>query len=192
MKYLEIENRKGPKVVDYSGVKIGRLTVLYRENKKWVAVCECGRNAFLRSGDIVNKKRVACISCTASLASVRKHEKYEHYGYVNRLYKDYRIGSNKRNLIFDITFEKFYELITSNCFYCGIEPQIRPNPKYMVKTLEPLKANGVDRFNSDIGYTEENCVPCCSKCNYAKHEMSFDEFKDWVEKVYEFLNNQKK
>jgi hypothetical protein len=192
MKYLEIENRKGPKVVDYTGYKVGKLTILSRENKKWVAVCECGRNAFLRPDDITNKKRTACISCTASLASVRKNKKYEHYGYINRLFKEYRDGAIKRSLLFDISFEKFHELITSNCFYCGLEPQVRPNVKYMVKTLEPFKANGVDRFNCDIGYTYENCVPCCSKCNYAKHMMSFDEFKTWLSKVYDFLIIQKK
>ena len=29
-----------------------------------------------------------------------------------------------------------------------------------------------------------NCVPCCSFCNYAKHEMTEEEFKNYISKVY--------
>jgi hypothetical protein len=191
MKYLEIENRKGPKVIDYSGVKFNKLTVLYRENKKWVSLCECGKLAYLRPDDIKKKTRIGCISCTASLSSVRKHKQIEHFGYKNRLYKEYRIGAIKKNLDFTISFEDFCNLISSNCVYCDVEPQLRPNSNYMVKTIEPLKANGVDRFDSNKGYTNDNCVPCCSKCNYAKHSMTHDEFKEWIIKVYRHLIHKK-
>jgi len=56
----------------------------------------------------------------------------------------------------------------------------------MVKIIEPLKVNGVDRINSNIGYEINNVVSCCSKCNYAKHMMNKKEFLNWVEKIYLF------
>ena len=54
----------------------------------------------------------------------------------------------------------------------------------MTQNIEPWKRNGVDRIDSNQGYYWENCVPCCEKCNYAKHEMSVKEFKNWIIKVY--------
>ena len=45
--------------------------------------------------------------------------------------------------------------------------------------------NGIDRKNNFLGYTLENIVPCCEKCNRAKHIMNLTEFKKWVYSVYE-------
>lgn len=30
-----------------------------------------------------------------------------------------------------------------------------------------------------------NIVPCCSKCNYAKRDMSYNEFIEWARKLNE-------
>lgn len=57
----------------------------------------------------------------------------------------------------------------------------------MQKVLDPWKHNGIDRVDSSKGYTLDNCVPCCSKCNYAKHEMSVEEFKEYITNVYQKL-----
>lgn len=60
---------------------------------------------------------------------------------------------------------------------------------YFVKALPPLKRNGIDRLDSSIGYVKTNVVSCCTKCNYAKHEMTIDEFKEWIKKIYiNFIN----
>ena len=45
------------------------------------------------------------------------------------------------------------------CFYCGSKDSI-----------------GIDRIDSDIGYTDKNCVPCCSMCNYMKKDFPQKEF----------------
>jgi len=47
--------------------------------------------------------------------------------------------------------------------------------------------NGIDRIDSSKGYTIDNCVSCCTECNYAKHEMSVDEYKSFIQRVYNFL-----
>ena len=59
--------------------------------------------------------------------------------------------------------------------------------QYMQKLEEPYKHNGIDRTDPNKGYTTENCVSCCSKCNYAKHEMTLSEYKEWLIKSYEHL-----
>ena len=57
----------------------------------------------------------------------------------------------------------------------------------MQKLEEPYKHNGIDRVDPNKGYTTKNCVSCCSKCNYAKHEMTLSEYKEWLIKSYKYL-----
>ena len=52
-----------------------------------------------------------------------------------------------------------------------------------------LKCNGIDRIDSSQGYTNENSVPCCTFCNFAKHTMGKDDFLAWVKRVYAFNFN---
>lgn len=57
------------------------------------------------------------------------------------------------------------------------------------KTLKRLsetvvKINGIDRIDSEVGYTKENTVPCCKYCNTAKNTMSYNEFIEWIKRVY--------
>lgn len=47
--------------------------------------------------------------------------------------------------------------------------------------------NGIDRINSKKGYTLDNTVSCCSTCNTAKLNMSLEDFKTWIIKIYNNL-----
>ena len=99
MKYLKTKNKPRPKVIDYTGYKVGKLTVLYREKKRWICECECGERAYARTKEIKNQTRLGCRSCTASLVSVRKNQDIEHYGYKKRLYREYYQSAKKEILI---------------------------------------------------------------------------------------------
>ena len=60
-------------------------------------------------------------------------------------------------------------LIYADCYYCG---------KF------PNKVNGIDRVNNSVGYTYDNCVPCCKRCNYLKNKTTQEEFAQWVIDIY--------
>ena len=47
------------------------------------------------------------------------------------------------------------------------------------------------RKNSDIGYIYENCVPCCSKCNFVKNNTPYDKFLIYIRRLYETTKNYK-
>lgn len=49
--------------------------------------------------------------------------------------------------------------------------------------------NGIDRLNNskDVGYVKDNVVACCSKCNYIKNKMSYNEFIGWIKTVHNNL-----
>jgi len=69
-----------------------------------------------------------------------------------------------------ITYDEYAVLISQLCFYCGGKL--------------PEVGHGIDRVNSDIGYTQGNVRPCCTHCNRAKSSMTETEFKEWSLKLF--------
>lgn len=70
-------------------------------------------------------------------------------------------GSAKaRGIEYKLSDEEAIQLLSNQCHYCGqIDTQI-----------------GIDRIDSDKGYSTDNCVSCCTKCNYMKGVNSYDDF----------------
>lgn len=62
--------------------------------------------------------------------------------------------ANKLNKEWSLTFEQYCELRQGNCHYCNGDL--------------PETSRGLDRKDSSIGYTINNCVPCCGYCNEIK------------------------
>lgn len=85
---------------------------------------------------------------------------------------------------FELSREDIIKLCQQNCYYCG-EPPKQKLPENRVKNGHFIH-NGIDRKDNNIGYTMDNCVPCCTKCNMSKRTMSITEFLSWIKKVYEF------
>ena len=46
--------------------------------------------------------------------------------------------------------------------------------------------NGVDRIDSNKGYTKDNCVPCCKICNQMKSNIDIGTFLTQISKIYNF------
>lgn len=66
--------------------------------------------------------------------------------------------SKKRNLSVEITFEEYQEIVSKQCFFC----------EGKFKKFEETQGYYVDRADNSIGYTYENCIPCCHICNRIK------------------------
>lgn len=98
--------------------------------------------------------------------------KYRNY-YERTINGKYRQLKN-RSKIFgeetDITIERFREIISQQCFYCG----------------ENKKPRGIDRVDNAKGYTKENSVPCCKLCNFMKKAMTKKDFILHIEKIHNF------
>lgn len=90
-----------------------------------------------------------------------------------------------RKKSFNLTLEYALNIITQNCHYCNDEPtQIKNTTINFI----PFYHNGIDRKNNDIGYEIGNCLPCCVKCNVAKSTMTYEDFKNLINKIYNNLN----
>ena len=92
-----------------------------------------------------------------------------HYHSLNGQYHQYKKRAKKSNLIFEFTEEDCKSFYETNCTYCN----------------DKIKGIGIDRLDNSIGYTKDNCVPCCSTCNYMKHILNFEDFKKHILKIIE-------
>ncbi len=95
--------------------------------------------------------------------------------------------AKKRNLAFELTFDQAMELIKQRCKYCQSTPSNRKQSK--ANKNSPLLYQGIDRVDNSLGYTIDNCVPCCRNCNWAKSKMQYDEFIAWVSDVYKTISS---
>jgi hypothetical protein len=114
----------------------------------------------------------------------------------NQVYNNFRSHAKMRGFDFELTMEQAEVLFKSNCYYCGIEPKqvkkhptgkINPNRKWILKNYfvpgGDYVYNGIDRKDNNKGYSLENCVPCCGRCNRAKDTTSYDEFLQYIDRL---------
>jgi hypothetical protein len=71
-----------------------------------------------------------------------------------------------------------------SCVYCWDEWwNISNSISCQVKTIN---FNWLDRIDSSKWYLKDNVVPCCKKCNFAKSDMSKEDFISHINKIYYF------
>ncbi len=186
--------------LDRTGLKYGRLTVVKHNGKDkrnkhlWLCKCECGNEKVVVSDNLSSGRSN---SCGCLKVEYLNNSGFQFIGSKDRevailkiQYSHLKRRHNKKSKEAVLSFDTFIKLSNSRCEYCGLEHSKliedrseRVEGKKISDTI--LKINGIDRVNSDMGYTEENSVPCCKYCNTAKNTMSLDEFYKWIRKVYE-------
>jgi len=71
-------------------------------------------------------------------------------------------GAMDRGLEWTITWEEFEALAQRPCHYC--------------ESASPRTGSGLDRVDNRRGYTLDNVLPCCGRCNFIRgKELSVDE-----------------
>jgi hypothetical protein len=104
----------------------------------------------------------------------------------NRVLHAYKFSAKRRQLVFDLSDQVFDQLITRVCHYCG-----EPPSNVMNEEGYGLKYSGIDRLDSNISYTDENCVSCCSTCNDMKGRLSRKEFLAKIKQIVDFSKPSK-
>lgn len=62
--------------------------------------------------------------------------------------------AKRKGYEYDVTHEDIIKIIDSPCIYCGSKERIE-----------------VDRKDSTLGYTKDNCTPACHRCNTIKNNV---------------------
>lgn len=153
------------------------------QNKRRVyydVVCKnCGAKLVLRWDAIYSDtKNTRCSKCCGNNIIPSENAVY------NVLYNSYKQNAIMRNFGFELTRQEFNNLILQDCFYCGNPPHEVQSLKRYNKTGVPIFTNGIDRKNSNSGYTIENCVPCCEMCNRMKLNYDINTFYKHIYKIY--------
>jgi hypothetical protein len=180
---------------DLCGKRFGRLIVTdkyeqrKRKNRKssrtrWLCKCDCGNEKWIFRSLLLSGNTTSC-----GCYQIESHQVEYGRASANRVLRRYKNAAKRRNRSFNLSFSDFLSFTQTPCYYCGIDPS----------TIQKAEGNngdfiynGIDRVDNSIGYEINNCVPCCTICNQAKHILSQEDFINWVKKIYNNLLKKRK
>lgn len=110
-----------------------------------------------------------------------RNRRYEALSVLNRkrpfewLFTSVLSNARFRNLECTLCYEDFLVLVQQKvCHYCGIELIW---PPHWSKGKISLSTN-LDRKDNALGYTKDNCVVCCPRCNFGKGDRF--TYEEWT------------
>ena len=156
-------------IIDRVGQRHGKLLIIKRlivKNSscaRWLCKCDCGKEVSVLSCNLGLGRGTNSCGCTRrKTLSLKPYE---------ALYKSL-IRNTKHEI--NLTYEEFVEFTKiKKCHYCNSE--IKWAEFYTDKNG---RAYNLDRKDNLIGYSKENCVVCCAKCNLGKGRIfTYEEWK---------------
>lgn len=180
--------------------KFGRWTVLsfagYGTTKKkaahWKCKCACGTVRKVKANTLKRGNSVSC-GCFQKEAIAKALRLNPGETGLNNIFRVYKRHAYNANRVFKFSKEKFKQITSSNCHYCNASPSsIGRSYKSSGSTQAAIENskylyNGIDRINNNKGYTVENCVTCCKKCNFLKGTLTYKEFLEHITKISQHL-----
>lgn len=174
------------KRLNIAGKRFGKLFVIelcgsINGRSFWSCVCDCGNYKKVRGSDLVNQKSQSCGCLKNELDKPDRNRQL-----LETLYSKMKRNAIRRGLEFSLKIGLFENLISQNCFYCDSTPKTiwRDEVNKKIISGSELRYNGLDRVDSDRGYTIDNVVPCCIICNRMKMDSDFYSFLDHIKQIY--------
>lgn len=179
------------KKFDFVGKRFGRLLVLKRMannsfgQTRWKCQCDCGNTKTIIGYSLKTGITKSCGCLQKEIASKYNSKDYG-LAAQNAVLSSYKNAAKSRNYSFRLTDDEAVNLFNGDCHYCGAKPnnlKKHGNGSY--------KYNGIDRKNNNIGYTTDNCVSCCKRCNFFKGIMGYKDFLNTIREIfYHRLENE--
>mgnify|MGYP003387204811 CR=1 FL=1 len=146
-------------------------------HKKWASENRELMNAYTRKSrkkpEVKEKSKEWREKNPDKMKKYRKKCDTARYTNPGRILNRYKYNAKKRSIGWELEDEEAKKQLIDACHYCGLCP-----------------SNGIDRKDSNVVYKPENCLPCCGTCNRAKHEMPYEVFVSYLERVCKFRNNK--
>lgn len=181
--------RKATNFIDLTGKKFSRLTVIKRldnsrtNTARWLCKCDCGNESIVSTS-----KLNSCLtqSCGCLGKERRRSSLIKEAGYSAKksIFNRYKSAARKFNREFSLSLDDVVSITSNKCYYCGIDP-LKSVLSHSKKYNGDFLHNGIDRKDSSIGYTLDNCLPCCWKCNRMKSATPHDDFLLLIKTIYE-------
>lgn len=160
-----------------------------RTRKHALIECGCGNTRFVTFSEWT-RMQTDSHNSNISLNGCRKcsfedrNKKTEKQKAYKMLYNNLKSSCKRRSLKLDLTLQEATDIYKSNCYYCNSTPSNEYNSKNLGTGI--VKYSGIDRINSNEGYTKSNVVACCFNCNRAKSNLDQKEFYQLIENIYKF------
>ena len=110
--------------------------------------------------------------CTEKIDKKNDTRRKSYYSGYKKTFERHVIKKNLPFLKFNLTKEQYENILTFKCYYCA-----GTNDKNQI---------GIDRKTGLIGYTFENCQPCCGLCNKMKGIYPESIFINKIKTILEF------
>ena len=171
--------------INIDGQKFGNLVVLKysgvdkRRQSLFLCRCDCGKDTIVKGTSLRSGRTKSC-GCLRNTTGVTA-KLPDGISARNALFCQYKKNAEYRDYEFSLTLEQFSNLTHGECYYCG------DSPKSIYKSYRSTGDyiyNGIDRIDNSIGYTIDNCVPCCGICNKMKLTLGVKEFLNHIIKIY--------
>lgn len=173
-----------------SGKRFGKLTVikyLYRNktNYYWECLCDCGKIKNISRQNLKSGTATSCGCSRTAMLIKRGLDKRLKFSNTkisfNQVLYMYKRSAKKRKFEWSITNEQALVLFEQLCYYCNCKPLRK---RQRLEYHKPFFFNGIDRIDSNIGYTTINCRTCCWKCNIMKSDLTEIQFYDHIKILY--------
>jgi hypothetical protein len=152
----------------------------------WLCKCDCGGEIIVTGHQLRRGYTASCGHCHENgLPLIRKNGVVARLppgeSAFNRWVYGMKRAAKLRGFEWDLDKDFVRVLSKQPCHYCGVEPmqvfmRYDMNGGYIY--------NGLDRVDSERGYTKDNVVPCCGTCNFCKSTIPVEDFRDWIVRVY--------
>jgi hypothetical protein len=164
--------------------KYHKLTIIdfSHKDKRWRSfyhtLCECGNKKTIMGSAIISGNTKSC-GCLHRNKTDKKLP--DNLGVKRQIILGYKRHAKERNISFEMSEDDFIFLLDKPCYYCNTLPS---NLKITKNCKSGFYYSGIDRMDSKLGYTKENCVSCCAQCNKSKMASDKNTFLQWIERVY--------
>jgi len=120
-------------------------------------ICNCGHRYEATAQTLNRSER--CKQC--AFKGERPYRRLRPYE------AQYNVFKNRARHTVTLTYQEYYEIAKDKpcCHYCGeslVWNEWRPTEG------RRSSASNLDRKDANLGYSTDNVVPCCGRCNYAK------------------------
>jgi hypothetical protein len=193
------------------GDKYGFLTVISKEltsddgkinGYKWVCNCVCGKERKCLTTELTRGIFTSC-GCK-NYSERRPNKKFEPIVASFRAKAaNYKSTAKQRGIEWSLNMEEATHLLSGNCFYCGSEPSntynlVQRNRAYTGKIVYVtnysseynILYNGIDRTDNEKGYVIGNVVTCCQTCNFAKRDLPYEKFINWINQLVQYQSKK--
>mgnify|MGYP001555746683 CR=1 FL=1 len=135
--------------------------------------CECGLIRTVEVFNLVNGRSAGCTDCVRNNTYKVRSNGFDSRWRADRIRRKYIRSASSRGIDFELSLEDVEWMIRSNYWYCDSPPA---NTYSEGPRESSFMYMGIDRKINSLGYSKDNCIPCCAVCNRAKMNMTSLEF----------------